>query len=732
MRQILISLLVLLSWTAEAQLLGGGRRGVVIIQGGGGGDSTAAPLTSTRIATALGYVPLNPNVPVSDPAWIQSISKTKVGLGNVDNTSDANKPLSNAIINALLNKQDALEYTPVNVAGTYTDPSFISSLSKAKVGLGNVDNTSDLNKPLSTAMTNALNGKQASLGYTPASLTGAYADPSWITSLSKSKVGLANVDNTSDLNKPISSAVATALATKQASLPVGSTTQYLRGDGTLATFPDIPSTNGFVTTTGDQTGIAGNKTATGTWAFNAAPTMAGATLSSTLSAQNITFPANGTYNIGTSATRGATAYFNAFVGGSGTTTFGTGTGTGTVAVRKGASGVNSMVIDGASSRVLFQKPSANLNYDAEFMTIDGGVSIKGGIATNPDSIQTFATNSAAIAGGVKPGKVYKTVTSDGEWLMKIAHATGQVAAPTIAPVYSQNITTGTQNTSTLTFDGTASRVQWMTQTPNKAWSMTKASNKTIPFYRFEVRPEDWWSGDYPSDGTTPTSGNSNWQNGGVKERSEFYQKEPETTPLDVPIWTSWSFLIEGDPTIDALNPAGNAFDKYGAIFYGEPTPNKDFLCALGQWHGSPPSGAPHWALDLNTVYGKDSIYLNTVGGTVSGSGTTKVKASFPITRNVWHNVVVRAVHSNDVNVPNTADGVNGGQISLWVDGKLIYEGTNISMGYTNGSDAGYMKFGIYRTRITSTRATRTAVQYANMEISTSDLTSRITNPLPLD
>lgn len=36
-------------------------------------------------------------------------------------------------------------------------------MTKAQVGLGNVDNTSDANKPISTATQNALNGKQATV-----------------------------------------------------------------------------------------------------------------------------------------------------------------------------------------------------------------------------------------------------------------------------------------------------------------------------------------------------------------------------------------------------------------------------------------------------------------------------------------------------------------------------------------------------------------------------------------
>lgn len=49
--------------------------------------------------------------------------KADVGLGNVDNTSDANKPISTATQAALNGKQNALGYTPVNKAGdTMTGP----------------------------------------------------------------------------------------------------------------------------------------------------------------------------------------------------------------------------------------------------------------------------------------------------------------------------------------------------------------------------------------------------------------------------------------------------------------------------------------------------------------------------------------------------------------------------------------------------------------------------------
>lgn len=58
--------------------------------------------------------------------------------------------------------------------------------------------------------------------------------------VSKSDVGLGNVDNTSDSSKPVSSATQTALNAKF-TVPTGSSSQYIRGDGSLSTLPAVPS-----------------------------------------------------------------------------------------------------------------------------------------------------------------------------------------------------------------------------------------------------------------------------------------------------------------------------------------------------------------------------------------------------------------------------------------------------------------------------------------------------------
>lgn len=84
------------------------------------------------------------------------------------------------------------------------------TLAKADVGLSNVDNTSDANKPVSTAQQTALNLKAPLASPT---FTGT------VSGITKSMVDLGNVDNTSDANKPVSTAQAAAIATATAIHP---------------------------------------------------------------------------------------------------------------------------------------------------------------------------------------------------------------------------------------------------------------------------------------------------------------------------------------------------------------------------------------------------------------------------------------------------------------------------------------------------------------------------------
>lgn len=162
-----------------------------------------------------------------------NVTKGEVGLGNADNTSDLDKPVSNA-------QQSAIDLVQTNLTDHEDDTSNPHGVTKEQVGLGNVDNTSDLNKPISNATQQALNQKadqdsfdllSSFVGYTPQTLI--VSDPTRTAidavqdnlddhvgdknnphDVDKSQVGLGNVDNTSDLNKPISTATQQALNQK--------------------------------------------------------------------------------------------------------------------------------------------------------------------------------------------------------------------------------------------------------------------------------------------------------------------------------------------------------------------------------------------------------------------------------------------------------------------------------------------------------------------------------------
>ena len=83
--------------------------------------------------------------------------KSDLSLDNVDNTSDANKPISTAQQSALDGKEDSI--TAGTVSQYFRGDKTFQTLDKSSVGLGNTDNTSDVDKPISTAQQTALDGK---------------------------------------------------------------------------------------------------------------------------------------------------------------------------------------------------------------------------------------------------------------------------------------------------------------------------------------------------------------------------------------------------------------------------------------------------------------------------------------------------------------------------------------------------------------------------------------------
>ena len=185
-------------------------------------SGATAPLVEFKNSsgTVVANVAANGAVTVSS---ISGVTKSMVGLGNVDNTSDANKPISTAT-------QTALDLKAPLASPTFTGT--VAGVTKTMVGLGNVDNTSDANKPVSTATQTALD------------LKASLASPTFtgnVAGITATMVGLGNVNNTSDANKPISTATQTALDLKA---PLGSPT--FTGTVTIPTGASITAPTGLV------------------------------------------------------------------------------------------------------------------------------------------------------------------------------------------------------------------------------------------------------------------------------------------------------------------------------------------------------------------------------------------------------------------------------------------------------------------------------------------------------
>lgn len=142
-----------------------------------------------------------------------SLAKGDVGLGNVDNTSDASKPVSTATQTALNLKAPLASPT---FTGNLTTPTV--TISSGTPGSGKVLTASDSsgNATWTTPTTGVTDHTLlTNIGTnTHAQIDSHIANTSNPHSVTKSQVGLANVDNTADANKPVSSATQTALNLK--------------------------------------------------------------------------------------------------------------------------------------------------------------------------------------------------------------------------------------------------------------------------------------------------------------------------------------------------------------------------------------------------------------------------------------------------------------------------------------------------------------------------------------
>ncbi len=181
-------------------------------------------------------------------------AKINLGLNNVDNTSDLNKPISTATQLALNVKENVsnkstnislgtsdILFPTQNAVKTYVDSQItIATPNATQTEKGKIKLSGDLSGTADAPTVPGLATKENSIS---AGTTNQYfrGDKTWQI-LNSTAVGLGNVDNTSDVNKPISTATQTALDAKENAISSGTITQYLRGDKTWQTA--VQSVNG--------------------------------------------------------------------------------------------------------------------------------------------------------------------------------------------------------------------------------------------------------------------------------------------------------------------------------------------------------------------------------------------------------------------------------------------------------------------------------------------------------
>ena len=162
-----------------------------------------------------------------------------------DMTGEIGRSATWGLINGDINDQTDL----INLIGTKADASSFTShiqntsnphsVTKTQIGLGNVDNTSDLDKPISTATQTALDGKVGDVkvnGYTVVSDGEAIINIKTINA--QSLVGTGNIDiegggssSWDDLSdKPFESIDTTTLKVEDGVLMVNTTDEMAEGD----------------------------------------------------------------------------------------------------------------------------------------------------------------------------------------------------------------------------------------------------------------------------------------------------------------------------------------------------------------------------------------------------------------------------------------------------------------------------------------------------------------------
>lgn len=238
----------------------------------------------------------------------------------------------------------------------------------------------------------------------------------------------------------------------------------------------------------------------------------------------------------------------------------------------------------------------------------------------------------------------------------------------------------------LTLDGTGRDTfageTWLKQAHPQAYAITEAQVGSTLYQRFECREGDFATS--PPDGT-------------VKNRAEF--QAATRYRVGEHLWLSDQIRI-------------GAGDAFTAAFN-----------LIGQCHDTADEGesgvTPPFAMNLLPTGKLRFIRRYSSAATTSSSTitTSVMYETAVLSRDRWYRRVVHIVPGFN----------NNGTVEVWFDGVKVVSLTNTNVGY-NSLLGMYYKFGIYRTASPET----CVVEFANLEIGSTSLLSRVANPLVLD
>jgi|GWRWMinimDraft_9_1066018.scaffolds.fasta_scaffold00175_9 hypothetical protein len=170
---------------------------------------------------------------------VTSVAALTLGTSGTDLSSSVANGTTTPVIT--LNVPDAsatargvISTSPQTIAGDKTFTGTTSGITKSMVGLNNVDNTSDANKPVSTATQTALNLKQDTL------VSGTNLKTINSTTLLGSGNITTGTVTSVGVSMPSAFSVASSPITTSGTIAItgaGVVSQYVRGDGSLANFP---------------------------------------------------------------------------------------------------------------------------------------------------------------------------------------------------------------------------------------------------------------------------------------------------------------------------------------------------------------------------------------------------------------------------------------------------------------------------------------------------------------